>query len=75
VLRKTPARERAGVSLIQRTRNLLAADAEALDEVFVATFIFASEVVQQLTALCDHFQKTTAAVVVFFMGLEVFLRL
>src|SRR6056297_4014315 len=52
-------------------RNMLAADAEAFDEVFVTTFVLTPEVVQQLTALRDHFQKTTAAVVVFLVGLEV----
>lgn len=49
----------------------LAAQAEAFDQVLITGHIFAFYIVQQLAARCDHFQQTTATVVVFFMCLEV----
>ncbi|VVT10929.1 hypothetical protein RV134_260343 [Roseovarius sp. EC-HK134] len=49
---------------------VLAADAEALDEVLIAGLILALEVIQQLAALCDHHQETTTTMVVFLVGLE-----
>ena len=44
------------------------------DELAVAVVIDALVVVQQATALADHFQKTATGVEVFFVGVEVFLQ-
>ena len=71
--RKTPAPFGTDVPETQPVFRgaTLAADAEALDQVLVAGLVLAFEVVEELPALGDHFQKATAAVVVLLVGLEV----
>jgi hypothetical protein len=49
----------------------LAANAQTLDEVLVTCLVFAFGVIEKLTTQSNHFQKATATVVVFFVGLEV----
>jgi hypothetical protein len=50
----------------------LLADAELLDNVFVALGIVALEVVQQTTSSAHHHEKSATGRVVLLMGLEVF---
>ena len=51
--------------------GVLATDAQFLDQVLIARFFFALQVVQQLTALSNHLQKATTTVVVLLVGFEV----
>jgi hypothetical protein len=58
-----------------RGSAFLAAQAEALDQLGVARGILALEVVQQITALVDHADKTTSGVVILLVGFKVAAKL
>ena len=49
----------------------LAAQAQTFDKVLITGLVFAFDIIQKLPARRDHLQQTTAAVVVFFVNLEV----
>ena len=53
-------------------REMLAADTELLDDLLVAAFVAALDVIEELTTLGHELQKPTAGVVILDVRLEVF---
>jgi hypothetical protein len=52
--------------------NRLATEPELLDELLVARFVFALEVIEQIAAVGNLTEKAVARAVILFIGLEVF---
>src|SRR5512137_1164272 len=52
------------------TRNKSSADAELLDQVFVARFVGATQIIEQLAALAHHLEQPATGMVVLDVGLE-----